>query len=360
MATKYETLARLLRGELAGRDVGPGYRLPGEEELARRYRLSRQTVRRALRLLSEEGLIETRQGSGSYATGRSGAAKQPVAAVLPFPEEYTAPAFLHDIRSALTPQGCRLEVFPTEGRAEEERRVLTRLSEAPVRGLLFAPAKTAFPSPNGELLRSLADNGTAVLLLGAAGTGTNPLPSLRAENLRAGRLLTGRLLRRGRRAIGCLLNRDTLRGVQLYSGMLSALLEAEQPVEERRCCFYDTVELAALRQRQPPALQTPAFLERLLRERLGDADAILCDTDELAYHLIRLLQRQGRRVPEDAAVVSLDNSYFCQLGTVPLTSMSCSDDHPGRAAADALLRLMRGQRTALRELEWRLVARSSG
>lgn len=353
MATKYETLARLLREELVGRNVSPGYRLPGEEELARRYHLSRQTVRRALQLLREEGLIQKRQGSGSYATGRSDAPRPGVAAVLPFPEEYTAPAFLHDVRSVLTAQGCRLEVFASQGRADEERRILTRFTEAPVSALLLAPAKTAFPSPNEELLRALAGGGTPVLLLGAAGT--DGLPCLREENLRGGRLLTARLLRHGRRAPGCLLNRDTLRGVQLYSGMVSALLEAGQPLEERRCCFYDTAELLALRQRQ-----SLAFLEHRLNERLGDADAVLCDTDELAYHLIRLLLRQGRQVPEDVAVVSLDNSYFCQLGAVPLTSMARSDDHPGRTAADALLRLMHGQRPTLRELEWKLVARSSG
>ena len=69
MAAKYLLLADRLREELSRGGGQAGYKLPTEQELSRQYRLSRQTVRHALRLLEEEGLIRRRQGSGSYATG---------------------------------------------------------------------------------------------------------------------------------------------------------------------------------------------------------------------------------------------------------------------------------------------------
>ena len=67
---KYKWLAGQLRRELLENGGKKGYKLPTELELARRYQLSRQTVRRALQLLEEEGLILRRQGSGAYATGK--------------------------------------------------------------------------------------------------------------------------------------------------------------------------------------------------------------------------------------------------------------------------------------------------
>jgi DNA-binding FadR family transcriptional regulator len=54
--------------------VLPGERLPAERTLARDLRVSRLTVREALRTLQEEGAIVTRRGAagGAYVVGRSG------------------------------------------------------------------------------------------------------------------------------------------------------------------------------------------------------------------------------------------------------------------------------------------------
>ena len=59
-----------LRGELAelvtNGELAPGAILPSEGDLAARYDVSRVTVRRALRLLKDEGVVESRQGFGWF------------------------------------------------------------------------------------------------------------------------------------------------------------------------------------------------------------------------------------------------------------------------------------------------------
>lgn len=58
MAIKYKWLAGTLR-DLIKKDVKNEInKLPSEQELCRRYHVSRQTVRQALNLLTQEGLIE--------------------------------------------------------------------------------------------------------------------------------------------------------------------------------------------------------------------------------------------------------------------------------------------------------------
>ena len=102
MAMKYKILADLLREELV-KAGGAGERLPTEAELTRRYRMSRQTVRHALRLLAEEGLVQSRQGSGTYATGRTReAAPRQIAVVTSFLDDYIFPTILHDAQSTFT------------------------------------------------------------------------------------------------------------------------------------------------------------------------------------------------------------------------------------------------------------------
>lgn len=61
----YVRLKRALR-ELIGSQLVPGDRLPSESELCEAYGLSRITARLALSALANEGVIERRQGKGTY------------------------------------------------------------------------------------------------------------------------------------------------------------------------------------------------------------------------------------------------------------------------------------------------------
>jgi GntR family transcriptional regulator len=57
-----------VRQFLAAEGLGPGDRLPTEEELVERFEVSRSTLREALRLLEQDGVLEVRQGNGRYMT----------------------------------------------------------------------------------------------------------------------------------------------------------------------------------------------------------------------------------------------------------------------------------------------------
>jgi len=64
-APRYRTIAEELRAAIGGGDYPVGSRLPTEEQLCERYSASRQTLREALRRLTDEGLIVRRPRSGS-------------------------------------------------------------------------------------------------------------------------------------------------------------------------------------------------------------------------------------------------------------------------------------------------------
>ncbi|WP_328924140.1 GntR family transcriptional regulator [Streptomyces sp. NBC_00190] len=59
----YRTVAADLRTAITAGEYGSGARLPAEDELARRYGVSRGTVRQALAALRSDGLITSRRGS---------------------------------------------------------------------------------------------------------------------------------------------------------------------------------------------------------------------------------------------------------------------------------------------------------
>ena len=65
---KYQQIADRLRDQIDSGTLQPGERLPSEPDLVRQFDASRNTVRLALALLTNQGLVVTRQGLGTFVT----------------------------------------------------------------------------------------------------------------------------------------------------------------------------------------------------------------------------------------------------------------------------------------------------
>jgi GntR family transcriptional regulator len=64
--TRYQQIADELRAVVDRGEYGTGRLLPSEAELSNRFGASRVTVRRALEVLRDEGLVDSRQGFGWF------------------------------------------------------------------------------------------------------------------------------------------------------------------------------------------------------------------------------------------------------------------------------------------------------
>jgi GntR family transcriptional regulator len=80
----YLRLASTLRGLIELGDLKGGDALPSERDLAQAAGLSRVTVRKALEVLGDEGLIERRQGAGSFVTRQI---EQPASVLIGFTDD---------------------------------------------------------------------------------------------------------------------------------------------------------------------------------------------------------------------------------------------------------------------------------
>ena len=63
---RYQQIADRLRDQISAGVYGPGERLPSEPDLVGEYQASRNTVRLAIALLTNQGLVVTRQGLGTF------------------------------------------------------------------------------------------------------------------------------------------------------------------------------------------------------------------------------------------------------------------------------------------------------
>ncbi len=157
MSTKYQAVADALRAHIqAGKYAGAAV-LPSEFAIAEEYQVSRQTVRQALSLLAQDGLIETKRGSGSHIlrTAKAAACHYNIAVIVTYISDYVFPSILREVEDVLSRQECTSSIFATQNRVANERKILTRLLEQPVDGVLVEATKSALPNPNLDLYRQL-------------------------------------------------------------------------------------------------------------------------------------------------------------------------------------------------------------
>lgn len=75
-----------------------------------------------------------------------------------------------------------------------------------------------------------------------------------------------------------------------------------------------------------------------------DFDAVFSGDDDASIGVLTALQRAGRRVPDDVAVVGFDDVPVARFLTPPLTTVRAPTEQVGADAVRQLARLIRGER----------------
>jgi GntR family transcriptional regulator len=126
---------RLVAEQIAQGELAPGAQLPSERTLCDQLHVSRTTVRRAFAALSEDGLIESAPGRGTFVTG--GPLIEPANGLLSFSElgrrrglEPTARVLERRVRPASYDESERFRIAPGAELFELSR--LRMLDGAPV------------------------------------------------------------------------------------------------------------------------------------------------------------------------------------------------------------------------------------
>lgn len=105
----------------------------------------------------------------------------------------------------------------------------------------------------------------------------------------------------------------------------------------------------------------PPEVRRALADASTRFDAVACANDAIALGVLRLLHRCGRHVPDDVAVVGVDDIAFAELAEPALTTVRQPLAELGREAVRLLIERIdgRGGPRRLVTLPVRLIVRGS-
>ena len=375
MAIKYKWLVEQLR-EIISDSIQNGInKLPTEQELAVRYRVSRQTVRAALAVLEDEREIRRIKGSGAYITGLSSLEDRNIVGILiPDEQQYEYPALINDIRIALAADGFSCKVYPTHNHVDQERQILQFLLKSPLRALIVEPVKSALPSPNTELYQRLIQRGTFILFLGCAYPQLSQIPVIYEDNLYGAGLLVQSLVEKGHSSIAGIFQMDDQRGHERYQGFLDAMQNQGLTVPDRNICWYTTQELDDFRQSRDIS-----FLKKFLERITPDYTAFICEDDFIAWLLWEELSLgQEKRIAPYAplssslqntgfkaasaghsfettiALAAFNTSYLTTSGLLRATTLTHQTHQPGTLAAQMSINKLKGLPVSSQEVPWQL------
>ena len=352
---KYQTVAATLRREIAEGVFGEGQLLMTEEELKGRFGVSRQTVRQAIAMLEDDGLVVRRLGSGTYVKHgpRRHGETLTVGVVTTYITDYIFPSIVRGIESVLSANGCIMNLSATYNRVDHERAILQRALDSSVDGLIIEGTKTALPNPNIPFYQALREKNIPVVFINGRYAQMNSSVQVVMDDYNGGILAARTLLDKGFQRIGGVFKRDDVQGHERFRGVSEMLLQAGQDFPDDRICWFGTESRHSLFQEADGL--------RLLNsiQQPDGPDAIVCYNDEVALSLCAALRERGCKVPRDVAIISFDNSAFAGLAHPALTTLNHPKDDFGALAAQKLLHMISGAPEESAVLPWQLIERES-
>ncbi len=337
----YRRVHEALRSAITAGTFPVGSRLPSEAELSQEHSVSAITVKRALDMLRQEGLIVRRPRLGTFVVGDrpvalpttpGGATGQPLLGLVVTSFDDTFGARV--IEGLLDAAGDRAHVVVkrTSGDRESEDQHLRALVATPgLRGIALLPSSSQYIPP---AVLDLVSRQFPVVILDRIFDAV-PVSSVSSDNLGGAKAATEFLFSLGHQNIGVVSSSSAVSTTaQRRLGYVRAHAEAQIPLDERN-------ELHSLGATVPGSTVDVdadiAVLERFVAERPA-VSAYLVTEYNIALLLREACRRQGIRVPEDVAIVCFDHPQaFADRGLFRFTHVSQDQRRIGELAIEHLL-----------------------
>lgn len=297
-APAYKRIINGLTAAIDARKLAPGSSLPSERQLCVDFGVTRATVARALREMEHAGLIERRQGQGTFVAmpRASKPVSSTVVCILPSLRSPFVTGIFVGIESAARAAGHHIVIANSRGDAALEAELLEHARRT-AEGVVLWPLSEA---TNAPLIARLAAAGFPLVSLDRVLPGVS-VDAVVADNHAAGFLLTSYLLDQGHERIAFV--RDEL----LASSVKDRLLGYQQAFAERGKAAQPGWISTTPYTPGTPREQRQNCVARLLAQRPSPTAFIAVNAAVLTT-LIQDLTHFGVHIPDDVVLATTDNT----------------------------------------------------
>lgn len=331
---KYHDLMEDLRNQIINGQIRPGEKLPSENELSVQYQISRQTVRKALQILQEEGYIYAEHGRGTFCSEMARHTKNSknIAVITTYLSDYIFPRVIEGIDKVLTEHGYSILLKNTRNSRSIEARCLEELLQKDIDGLIIEPSKSQIFCRHVNLYELLDQYEIPYVFIQGRYAQMKNKPYIMLDDCKGGYMITKYLISLGHKHIVGVFKADDIQGQQRHKGYVRALQEAGIAYEPDRIIWFHTED----RKSHPYELIKQMAQNR---EELP-FDAVVAYNDQTAINVMQALEEEGIYCPQDVSITGYDNSYLAAGCKVPLTTIAHPQQQLGEMAAELLLQLI--------------------
>lgn len=332
---KYAQLAGLLKERISEEGFEKGDQFYTEHSLSQMYNVSRQTVRRAIDLLVNEQILESRQGSGTYIATPVHAKKpssKTIGVIITYFDEYIFPSIINGIESVISSNGYNMQLASTRNDVENEARALRAMLDAGVDAFIIEPTKSALPNGNKYLYDEISSKNIPLIFLNSYYPEMN-FPYIALDDVKAGYLATKYLIENGHNKIALCLKSDDIQGHLRYKGAMAAANDNNITISMENVFWFTTEDIKYLEEDS----------NRILRY-LENCTALFCYNDQIAAIVLKILKEKGYNLPEDYSIISIDDEKQAVLCSPPLTTIAHPKELLGIEIAKSVFRLISGKK----------------
>ncbi len=330
----YRQIYLKLKADIARGHFAPGSQLPTEAELMSLYGVSRVTVRNALALLQQEGLLVRIPAKGTFVRRAEPVSSLPrLIALLAL--DVQLDFFGKIIRGAeqeAAAQGYKLIVRSTDNDAQKERQCLLEL-QSHVAGFVIAPATG---NQNHAHYGQLLVDGVPFVFVDRYLPEFN-VDRVTSHNLQGGYIATRHLLELGHRRVGVIMARKATSCNERVAGYRQALEEFGVPFDPQLIGHV----VGKRRDGWDEYLHQGKVQAEALLKLSNRPTALFAMNDLLAAGALRHLRERGVAVPEEVAVVGYDGMELADLVNPSLTTVEQQSLRMGAEAVRLLVRRIR-------------------
>ena len=326
---KYDRIAEDLKALIFSEDIQPGDKLPSENELSKRYQVSRQTVRKAIALLENAGYVYAEHGKGTFCSElvRHSKNSKNIAVVMTYLSDYIFPQVIEGIDKVLTEQGYSIILKNTRNSRSGEVRCLEELLQKDIDGMIIEPSKSHISCKHTNLYKKLDEFGIPYVFIQGCYSQMADYPHVLMDDMLGGYMITRHLITQGHRKIVGVFKSDDSQGQNRHKGYVKALQESGMMYNPDDVVWFYT---------EDRGIHPYTSICQMVQE--GKAmDGVVCYNDQIALEVIRALRDNGLSVPEDVSVTGYDNSQAVNNYGLRITTIAHPQEKLGEMAAQMLL-----------------------
>ncbi len=341
-----------IKTKVATGELTVGEQLESHQELAREYGVSLITIKKALADLIKDGVLFSRVGKGTFVDRKSAridlSKHKTIGLVLSDLKNPFFSLIIHSIEAKASEKSYNILLSNTSELIEKEESQIRHFLEIGVNGLVIASLTHNYSA--SDTIRNLKNENFPFVMISYIVD--EDIYFVGTDHEKGAFMATEHLIKLGYKRIGYINGEEgNLLGELRKKGYIRALEQYE-----KKCSEHFIFQLPLKRNDYQSGYQIGEQFFKLTDR----PDAMFVYKDLAALGFEQAVLDQGKKVPDDVAIVGFDNIEGSRYAPVPLTTIHQPTDEIGKLAVETLIRRIEGGETDIHTiLAPKLVIRKS-